>query len=305
MTDNESEISEAENLLSLKDFFESIPPSKWMVVESAIVQKDLGAGAAKDYFLQLPRLLLPCDSDICGGIRTFRSSSECRFYRNLKKDFFVEYVCANCTSTRKRYSILVARENEEPTNAKIYKYGEEPAFGPPTPTRLLRLFGDDQHLFLKGRRCESQALGVGAFAYYRRVVEKHKNQLLNEIQKVAKQVDAGAECIDALEKAKADTQFSSAVESIKSAIPQSLLIRGQNPLSLLHSALSIGLHDESDETCLELAHAVRVVLVELMERISIALKDEAELSDAVSRLMQAKNPQSKKRDRKAQSDPQS
>jgi hypothetical protein len=52
--------------------------------------------------------------------------------------------------------------------------------------------------------------------------------------------------------------------------------------------LSGGLHGKSDEECLELAQAAQVVLAELAERISQSLKDEAELTSAVSRLMQAR-----------------
>jgi hypothetical protein len=75
---------------------------------------------------------------------------------------------------------------------------------------------------------------------------------------------------------------------VKGAIPQTLLINGHNPLTLLHTALSSGLHEQSDERCLELAHDIRVVLAELSERLSQALKDEAELNAAVTRLLQAK-----------------
>jgi hypothetical protein len=54
---------------------------------------------------------------------------------------------------------------------------------------------------------------------------------------------------------------------------------------LLHSALSDGLHQRSDEQCLEIASSIRVVLAELSERLAQALKDEAELNKALSRLM--------------------
>jgi hypothetical protein len=71
-----------------------------------------------------------------------------------------------------------------------------------------------------------------------------------------------------------------------------LLINGHNPLTLLYSALSIGIHEQTDEKCLELAHDVRVVLIELSERFGQALKDEAELDSAVSRLMKARQDKS-------------
>jgi hypothetical protein len=68
-------------------------------------------------------------------------------------------------------------------------------------------------------------------------------------------------------------------------MPQTLLIQGHNPLTLLHSALSEGLHASSEEQCLEMATSIRVLLTELSERISIALKDEAELQSALKTLL--------------------
>jgi hypothetical protein len=70
-------------------------------------------------------------------------------------------------------------------------------------------------------------------------------------------------------------------------MPQILLINGHNPLTLLHSALSGGLHDQSDEECLALATSIRVIMTELAERLGQALKDEAELNAAVSQLLSA------------------
>jgi hypothetical protein len=84
-------------------------------------------------------------------------------------------------------------------------------------------------------------LGIGAFGYYRRVVENQKNRILGEILKLAQKIDAQPEMIAALEAAKKETQFSKAMTAVKTAIPQGLLINGQNPLVLLHSALSDGL----------------------------------------------------------------
>jgi hypothetical protein len=82
-----------------------------------------------------------------------------------------------------------------------------------------------------------------------------------------------------------ETQFSKALDMAKDAIPESLLINGHSPVLLLHSALSEGVHALSDEECLDLASSIRVVLGELSERLGQALKDEAELSKALSTLM--------------------
>src|SRR5206468_7708696 len=115
---------------------------------------------------------------------------------------------------------------------------------------------------------------------YRRVVQNQKNRIIGEVVKVAEKLGIDASAIAELNTAISETQFSKALSMVKTAIPQSLLINGHNPLALLHSALSEGVHGKSDEECLELASSVRVVLSELSERLAQALKDEAELGKA-------------------------
>lgn len=91
-----------------------------------------------------------------------------------------------------------------------------------------------------------------------------------------------------LEDAKKEVQFTKAVEKIADAIPDALRIDGRNPLTLLHQALSRNLHAGSDEQCLEAAHAIRVVLAALAERMSLLLKEDAEVAKAVGKLLASK-----------------
>jgi len=174
------------------------------------------------------------------------------------------------------------------SQGQYYKFGELPTYGPPVPPKLIKLIGPDRDDFLKGRRCENQGLGVGAFIYYRRVVENQKNRILGEIIKVSEKISSAPEKIEILKSAINETQFTKALKMAKEAMPESLLINGHSPILLLHSALSEGVHTLSDEQCLEFAGSVRVVLGELSERLSQALKDEAELTKALSTLMKKK-----------------
>ncbi len=153
-----------------------------------------------------------------------------------------------------------------------------------TPDRLLKLFGDDRAIFLKGRQCENQGLGVGAYSYYRRVVENQKNRILDKIIEIAERVGFDAGSVDSLKAAKNESQFTRALDSVKDVIPESLLVDGKNPLKLLHSALSVGLHERSDQECLEVASVIRLVLGELAERLHQALADHKELRQALGAL---------------------
>jgi hypothetical protein len=156
------------------------------------------------------------------------------------------------------------------------------------PSEVLRLFGSDSKTFLKGRQCENQGLGIGAFAYYRRVVENHKNDIFEEIIRVCEIVSAPNVLIEDLRNAQSEMSFAKGIEQIKAGLPQGLLIRGHNPLTALHGALSIGLHVETDEECLKAARDVRLVLTDLIEKMSFIRRDNTELHSAVQRLIAKK-----------------
>jgi len=115
--------------------------------------------------------------------------------------------------------------------------------------------------------------------------DSQKNRILTEIIKVSEKLGISSNKIELLESAKSENQFSRALEMAKDALPESLLINGHSPLQLLHSALSDGVHNRTDEECLELASSVRVILGELSERLSHALKEEAELAKALTTLL--------------------
>jgi hypothetical protein len=275
-------------LVPMATFLESKPPGKpEQIAETA-------EKTGRTWTFVIPAVQLHCDSEHCGGVRFFDTeTTRVTFYDESWKQIFVNYSCRHCKTTRKVYALTIHIQHHKlPTEA--IKLGEWPIFAPHVPSRVLSMVGKDQELFLKGRRAESLGMGIAAFAYYRRAVENQKSRLIDQILMVARRIQADASVIARLEEARDETQFSTAVERIKDAMPEVLRIDGHSPLTLLHSALSEGLHAQSDDQCLELATSIRVLLSELCDRISTALKDHAELKSALSRILnrdQANKPQ--------------
>jgi len=225
-----------------------------------------------------------CPDGQCTGVRLFFCENSSGVSVDEKWSFrFLYYKCRNCGISRRTFAIR-SRLTQGPAG-EIEKLGEVPAFGPFTPPRVISLIGPERDSFLKGRRAETQGLGIGAFSYYRRVVESQWQRLIGQIIKVAERLEAPPEMLTNLMAASKESQFSRAVELIKDGIPDVLKVKGHNPLTVLYAALSDGLHAASDEHCLELAGSVRVVLTDLAERIDQALKDQTELHQAVSKLL--------------------
>ena len=268
--------------VSLKSFLEDTPPGRSVGTDGVVQTSGF---SPPRFHLELPVLGLHCG--ICGGIRSFEGGRPDGDIHQGGYRYGVQlkFTCRNCKRSLKRYSLLVFDENDA---WKIYKLGELPEFGPPTPSKLISLIRDERDHYLKGRRSENQGLGIAAFAYYRRVVENQKERIFAEVIRASKKVNAPEKMISELEAARKETQFSKAIETINPGVPEALLMDGHNPLMLLHNALSEGLHAQTDEECLELATSIRVVLTDLVERMASVLADHAELKTAVKKLIEVK-----------------
>lgn len=272
--------------ITLKTFLEKVPPYRETEVSDLyIFDGDIELKMGNNYH-NLPEIEIECP--VCKGKRYFQKTdylSE-RTILDETNTLGLIYTCKNCNEAQKIFNLKFIQIDEELTTkfvpGKILKIGEYPPFGDSIPAKVITLAGKEKDFFLKGRRCENQSLGIGAYAYYRRIVENQKNKLIDEIIKVCNKLGGQEELIKDLENAKTEIQFSKAIDSIKKELPTSLFIEDKNPLKLLHKAVSKGIHDMTDEECLKYAESIRVILFALTERINAILKDSQEIHDAIS-----------------------
>lgn len=278
-----SETGVNRRLRTFAEFLETAPPdAPEEVCDRCVLAKRINFAFHE---VAKPDLSLHCDQ--CGGIRSFYCPDEVpRVDKELLIFVHLRYLCRNCRRTSKTFSLVI--KGEDPTGI-VQKLGELPPYGPPTPSRVFKLIGEEyRELFLQGRRAEIRGLGIGAYAYYRRIVEHQKGRIIGEIRKVAEKLGAPPDMLKEFDEAISETQFSSAIEQVRAGFPQALLIDGHNPLKLLHNALSEGLHELTDAQCLELAESIRVILIDLAERIATTMKETVELKSAVARLLNRK-----------------
>lgn len=255
-----------------QEFLEKIPPGREVEVSDALAQPKrpapplTGPGSwvpsvvKRELWLSRPELTLYCDSEKCKRDMSFSSNNDPDkdgLNDEINNNKFMVYTCNNCNKYIKVFAIRIQPSQK---NSKVFKFGEFPYFGPPTPPRLITIIRDDKELFVKGLSTENQGFGMGAFAYYRRVVENQKDRIFDEFISATKKISPNNPIIQELEAGKKETQFNNAVKKIKKALPESLLIKGHNPLTLLYNALSTGLHNYNDDDCLELAGDIRNIL---------------------------------------------
>lgn len=284
--------------ISCAEFLAKVPPGTARIVTvefgTRAVMKVCGVGGEPPSFpdsganWRLPRIQIYCDHRDCGGVRYFEPEQDDSWTPSGESSWkYLRYMCGNCKEGTKLYAVGLTPKDWR--TAEIVKLGEFPPFGPPLSSRLLRFVGEGAGLLKRGYRSEKDGLGIGAFGYYRRVLDQQRVRIFDRLIEISRVLGA-EEVVDDLKRARKETQFKLAIDTIKKSLPQALYIEGHNPLTLLHSALSEGLHELSDDKCLEMAADVRLVLTELAERLDQLSKDDKKLKAAVGRLSQKQTP---------------
>lgn len=177
--------------------------------------------------------------------------------------------------------------------AFVEKVGQYPPWRIKIDRALAKTLGKWKSLFKKGLACEAQSYGIGAFAYYRRIIEDIIESLLNQISDLLEGGDKAG--YDAkLEEAKRTHVAQKKIELVKDHLPVSLRPGGMNPLAVLHEALSSGIHSESDEECVKFAEAIRRSLTYLVEQVSRKRHKDAEYATALKTLLDEKSRRKKR-----------
>jgi len=199
---------------------------------------------------------------------------------------FAVYKCADCAGNGEiAYGIEVLKFIPNSLAVDFQKTFQSPPFGTPIPSNFYSVIGEsNREHFLQARRSIARGLGVGAYAYYRRIIENEKLNLVSAVLKVARATSAPADQIATLEAAAKERQFSKSIGMLNDikAIPAVLLIDGDNPLALLHNELSAGIHELSDADCLSRAQHAETILFELARLMRLAITERKELKQALS-----------------------
>ena len=255
----------------------------------------IGSSAGNSSF-QTADLTLFCDHKKCQGDMQF--SLEDNIWVKVApywQSSTIDYRCKNCGRTMRTYCLLLLRKTIGVATIQAFKIGENPEFGIRVDPSLEKKMGSHKDLLRQAVRAESHGLGIGAFSYYRQVVESIKNKLIDQMLAVVEQVSPESDVVSQLKAAREAKSFASAVDEVKAGLPTILMIDGHNPLKLVHDALSEGLHNETDADCLELSHDVRIILSQISEICDRALAERKQFGKAVDRLVNLKGKKAKEK----------
>lgn len=196
--------------------------------------------------------------------------------------FRMVYLCTHCQKFERLFFIKIDEQKQW-----VMKIGQYPAWEISGNPKLEKLLGINSDYFKKGLICESQGYGIGAYGYYRRIVEIIIDELLDEIADLLSG-DEKEKFNYVLEKTKQTTVAHEKIELAKELLPTILRPDGMNPLSILHATMSKGLHAESDEDCLEYAESCREILVFLVNQVAASKENSRSFTERMRKLLKKK-----------------
>jgi hypothetical protein len=232
------------------------------------------------------RLSLVCEG--CNGVaRTFaiehQGSQAGATVVMLDTVAVVIFRCTHCNETRHHFALLLSERpqretkqtdgtprqlREEERRFFLQKVGQYPSLRREVPVSLRALISaEDADLLKKGLTSEGTGYGIGAFAYYRRVVENVIDKLLDSLAAYAS-AEGDARFASAVAELKNAQQASHKIEAVKDLLPPSLRLGGFNPLGKVYEQLSVGIHELTDEECLDRANALLTVLTTLVWQVN-------------------------------------
>lgn len=194
----------------------------------------------------------------------------------------LKFICGACMRFERQFFVYVNTELDT-----MYKVGQYPEWEIKMDKNLEKTLGKHAPTFRKGLVCESQGYGIGAFSYYRRITEEIIDELLDAIGDLIDE-ERKEEYKSALEKTKTTRVTQEKIDLVKGLLPNILKPQGINPLGVLHSELSEGLHAASDEACLENANHIKNILTFLINQIIQSKESAREFTSSMKSLLDKK-----------------
>ncbi len=191
------------------------------------------------------------------------------------------YICRNCGNAKVTYFI---RWRQDETEGSFVKVGQEPALTAVPPPEL-KLGPDDLALYKKALTSRNNSFGIGALAYIRRVVENRMNGLLDLVVEAANQAGSMTpEKIASLDGTRENGRFEDKAKFAGAILPNHLKPGGHNPFDVLCKFASEGIHDQSDEECIEVFDEVRLVFEYLFRHLTVQSEDRKLFVEGLGRL---------------------
>lgn len=235
---------------------------------------------------------IPDDFIIDGKLNhTFKAICKCRSCKEYHIEFFL-HVFSNLPIPKALIQGPIGRgfgddnaekKVEQKATIFIEKVGAHPEIKI-IPNKLISNYFDRETnvWYYKGINALDKNFGIGAFAYFRRIIEK---ELIHIIESIKQLPDSHtAEIQKLLDKHNENPKVSTIYENIFEHLPNSLKVLGDNPIKLLYNQTSNGLHSLTEKECLEKAEKILTLLEFVIKKINEEKSEIKDLKDTIKGL---------------------
>lgn len=180
------------------------------------------------------------------------------------RTYNIEFRCTTCETERYTYNFII--NINELDEIIITKTGTYPPLRTRTDQQVTKTISR-YNLFWaynQGRKCEILGYGLGACAYYRRIIEEIIDKMLKELAEFTGPEDHQAWLSTQSEKPRMGEKIERLGEYVHGRIRPD----NHNSINLLYKRLSENIHAMDDETCLKDAERLRTILDITLKRIA-------------------------------------
>jgi hypothetical protein len=191
---------------------------------------------------------------------------------------FYSYTCHLCRKRTNYYLIF-----RSPTG--VMKVGQSPAQSASIQPTIEKRLGDSAIFYKRGLTCRNEGFGLAAVAYFRRVVEDKTNELIDVVAESAVALGMSAEDVAKIRAAKDQKVYEDKLKIAAEAMPAVMKPDGANPLQALYELLSKGLHNQTEEECLQIADEVHDIFDYLFDRLRTEIEDRKSFVEKVKKIV--------------------
>ena len=179
---------------------------------------------------------------------------------------YITYSCHLCGKRSNYYLLLVG------DNMRI-KVGQFPAQSTSIPSTIEKRLGTSAIFYRRALTCRNEGYGLAAVGYFRRVVEDKRNELVDVVADSAEAMGMSEEDIAKIRAAKSQKVYEEKLKIASQAMPSTMKPDGANPLHALFELLSVGLHTQTEEECLQIADNVHEIFDYLFDSLRAEIED--------------------------------
>jgi hypothetical protein len=195
----------------------------------------------------------------------------------------LHFRCRNCKQSNLTVFLLVAIK---PDSGELTKVGQHPALWREADPLVVSSWDkDDVILYRKALTFRNANEGIAALPYLRRIIENHIRDVLDLIEDANARTPISGFSEATLQQARTSHSFSDKLDFAKSYLPSGLVPQGQqNPIGVLYELLSDGLHQRSEDQCVDIFDRCKAAFEYVIRKLTEAKRDDAEYAKALRTL---------------------